>query len=96
MIVVQNHLRIKKEFSERFEKSLSERSHTVDGFPGFIRNEVLRPVQGDSYIVMTYWNSLEDFNRWVGSEEFSKSHSESRLPKDAYAGKGEITVHQVI
>jgi heme-degrading monooxygenase HmoA len=96
MIVVQNHLMVKKEFSERFERSFSERSRSVDGFPGFIRNEVLRPVKGESYIVMTYWDSLEDFNRWVGSEEFRKAHSESHLPKDAFLGKSEITVHQVI
>lgn len=96
MIVVQNHLRVKEEFTEAFEKAFRERAHSVDGFQGFIRNEVLRPVKGEDYIVMTYWNTMEDFDRWLVSDEFRNAHSGARLPHNAFAGESDITVHEII
>ena len=41
--------------------------------PGFISNQVLRPVNDDDpYVVFTLWESRKDFENWVESEEFTQ------------------------
>ena len=67
----------------------------VDSFPWFVKNEVLRPVKGDSYVVMTYWESMEQFQKWMESDSFKKAHSGETLPKEAFAGENTITIHEV-
>lgn len=95
MIVVQNRIPVKAEYREKFEKMFVERSSHLGEFPGFIRNEVMRPVKGDEYIVMTHWESMEHFQKWMDSDAFKQAHSGETLPKDAFAGQNEITIHEV-
>ncbi len=93
MIVVQNHIKVKQEYREEFEKRFSGRVTHLKEFPGFVRNEVMRPIKGDSYIVMTFWESMEAFDAWVNSEEFRKSHSGGN--PEMFDGPNTLSVHQV-
>ncbi len=95
MIVVQNHLPVREEYRKQFEEALIHRESFLTRFEGFIRNDVMRPVMGEDYIILSYWNSMEEFNAWTESEEFLKSH-DSSLPREAFAGKNTVTVHEVI
>ncbi|MDT7669935.1 MAG: hypothetical protein QOC74_2718, partial [Pseudonocardiales bacterium] len=39
--------------------------HAVDGQPGFISFELLRPVSGETrYFVLTHWEDEESFQAW--------------------------------
>ena len=63
------------EFAERFAK----RAGAVSGSEGFIRFELLRPVDGGTrWLVATHWRSEEDFERWLGSEAFERGHAQHR------------------
>ena len=62
--------------------------------PGFIRTEVLRPVKGEHYVVMTYWKSKDDFERWTGSEAHKEAHA-NPPPKEAFTGPNKLEVHEV-
>lgn len=95
MIVVQNHIPVKDEYREQFEDLLTHRESLLSDFNGFIRNDVLKPVMGDNYVIMSFWESMEDFNAWTESEEFRKAHSNS-LPHEAFSGQNFVTVHEVI
>ncbi len=95
MIVVQNHIPVKDEYREQFEELLKSRESYLTKFQGFIRNDILKPVMGDNYIIMSIWDSMEEFNSWTESEEFRKAH-ESSLPKDAFSGDSHVTVHEII
>lgn len=95
MIVVQNSIPVKDEYRKQFEDLLTGRESFLGKFKGFVRNDVLRPVMGSSYIIMTIWESMEDFNAWTESDEFKKAHSNS-LPKDAFADKNVISIHEII
>ncbi|MCU1290643.1 MAG: Antibiotic biosynthesis monooxygenase, partial [Acidobacteria bacterium] len=78
MITVANRIYVKKEYGEAFEKVFRERAKLVDEMPGFVSNQVLRPVNdGDPYVVFTIWNSRQDFLNWVRSEAFIKGHAQS-------------------
>lgn len=49
------------------EKRFANRAHTVDGTPGFLGFQLLRPVKGeDRYFVVTQWESDEAFEAWSG------------------------------
>jgi heme-degrading monooxygenase HmoA len=98
MITVSNRIYVKAEHSEAFEKVFRERARLVDEMPGFISNQVLRPVnEGDPYIVFTLWNSRDDFINWVRSDAFVKGHAQSgTLPKEAYFKPNVLEMHEVV
>ena len=78
MITVANRIYVSPEYQDEFEERFRNRARLVDGMPGFISNQVLRPVNdGDPYIVFTLWESRKDFENWVESEEFRKGHAQS-------------------
>ena len=84
MITVANRIYVAPEYQDTFEERFQNRARLVDRMPGFISNQVLRPVNdGDPYIVFTLWESRKDFENWVESEEFRKGHAQSgTLPKE--------------
>ncbi len=98
MITVANRLYVDARYAEAFEKVFRERAGLVDGMPGFVSNQVLRPVnEGDPYVVLTTWDSREDFMNWVRSEAFVKGHAQSgTLPKEAYTRANALEMHEVI
>jgi heme-degrading monooxygenase HmoA len=98
MITVANRIYVKQEYADAFEKRFRERAGLVDKMPGFISNQVLRPVnEGDPYVVFTVWNSRQDFLNWVRSDEFVKGHAQSgTLPKDAFSRDNVLEMHEVV
>lgn len=98
MITVMNRIFVAEEYADAFEGRFQERAGLVDGMPGFISNQVLRPVNpGDPYIVLTFWESREQFEAWTRSDAFMKGHARSgTLPKEAFTGSNKLEVHQVI
>jgi heme-degrading monooxygenase HmoA len=97
MITVANRIYVKPEYAEAFETAFRDRAGLVDGMPGFVSNQVLRPVNdGDPYVVFTIWNTRQDFLNWVRSDAFTKGHAQSgTLPKDAYPQPNVLEMHEV-
>ena len=61
------------------EKRFAARSNMVDGVPGFLGFELLRPADdGDRYFVYSRWESEEAFEAWTESSEFKAAHE--RVP----------------
>lgn len=98
MITVANRIYVNPEYAEAFEQRFRERAGLVDKMPGFISNQVLRPVNdGDPYVVFTLWNSRQDFLNWVRSDEFVKGHAQSgSLPKEAFTKSNVLEMHEVV
>ena len=98
MITVANRIFVAPEFAEQFEEAFRKRAGLVDGMPGFIFNQVLRPVNpGDPYIVLTLWNARADFEAWIRSDEFMQGHAKSgSLPTEAFTAQNKLEVHEVI
>lgn len=73
MITVANRIYVAPEYAAAFEQRFRDRAGLVDQMPGFISNQILRPVNdGDPYVVFTFWNSREDFLNWVRSDALLK------------------------
>ena len=69
VIVVANRISVATGWETDFESRWKGRKYLLGQLPIFVRNEVLRSLQGN-YIVKTYWETMEDFERWTRSEEF--------------------------
>jgi heme oxygenase (mycobilin-producing) len=98
VITVANRIYVTPEYAEAFEQRFRERAMLVDQMPGFISNQVLRPVnEGEPYVVFTTWNSRQDFLNWVRSDAFVKGHAQSgSLPKEAFSRSNELEMHEVV
>ncbi|WP_026298851.1 antibiotic biosynthesis monooxygenase family protein [Deinococcus aquatilis] len=98
MITVMNRIAVQPEYAQQFEARFLDRARLVDEMPGFVSNQVLRPVNpGDPYIVLTLWNSREEFEAWTSSDAFIKGHARSgSLPKEAFSGPNKLEIHEVI
>jgi heme-degrading monooxygenase HmoA len=98
MITVSNRIYVKPEYAEAFEARFRDRVGLVDQMPGFVSNQVLRPVnEGDPYVVFTVWQSRQNFLDWVRSDAFVKGHAQSgTLPKEAFAGANVLEMHEVV
>jgi heme-degrading monooxygenase HmoA len=74
MFVMMNRMTVPHEKREMFEKMFLSRAKAVDRRPGFLKAEILRPKEGNEYVVMTHWESESAFDGWVGSEEYREGH----------------------
>ncbi len=58
MITTANRIFVNPEYADLFEENFRNRAGLVDRMPGFVSNQLLRPVNpGDPYIVLTVWES---------------------------------------
>ena len=81
MFVFISHLTVPEADQPELERHFRERSRRVDGFPGFLYLQLLRPQAGDAtHTFLTAWESREAFRRYMRSEEHAASHS--REPKE--------------
>jgi heme-degrading monooxygenase HmoA len=95
VLVVSNRIPVAKGWEEDFERRWKQRKWSIAQSPGFIRTEVLRPMKGDDYVVMTYWRSKEDFEHWTESQAFMEAHANTP-PKEAFTGPSKLEVHEII
>lgn len=73
--VAINFIDCQDHYRSRFEELFSTRAKAIDRIPGFKRMQVLRPKkEGESYLIVSYWESEENFRSWTGSPEFIEGH----------------------
>jgi heme-degrading monooxygenase HmoA len=73
-VVVINAVTVPPERRSEFEQRFAARAGQVSHAEGFEAFELLRPSDGDRYLVYTRWHSREDFERWMGSSQFAAGH----------------------
>lgn len=95
MIVVSNRIQVAKGQEAEFEKRFQGRAGLVEHMAGFVRLEILRPIKGDYYIVLTHWRDEASFRAWTDSAEFKEAHSQ-RPPAEIFAGPSLFEMHEVI
>ncbi len=99
MIMVVNRIAVAEGFGEQFEARFRNRAQLVDKRPGFVRWELQRPIKGDTYNVVTYWESVQDFEAWTSSPEFQQGHTHrtgDAPPKEMFRGKSVLEIHEVV
>ena len=98
MLVVTNRIFVNPDHVAVFEHTFLTRSGLVDNMPGFLFNQVLRPVNaGDPYVILTAWQSRQEFETWVKSPEFLQGHARSgTLPAETYSQPSKLEIFDVI
>ena len=94
MIVVANRFSVADGYGEQFVERFSGSEGDVASQPGFVKFELLRPVDADTHVAMTYWESEEDFRAWTDTEDFHAAHADSP-PEGMFEGHPNLEIHEV-
>ena len=78
---VFNNIPVSDEGRPVFEDRFKSRAGLIDKEPGFVAMRVLRPLDSDTYVVLTQWDQEESFKNWQSSQAYNKAH-EKRGTKD--------------
>jgi heme-degrading monooxygenase HmoA len=85
-----------EELGEAFVSALGDRSHLVDGFPGFQRLEVLAPANsGGDWVLATWWESRDDLRRWLRSDEHAQTHERTPDSIRPFLRSARVEVYEV-
>lgn len=98
MIVATSYVKVASpEAGEAFAAAMAARSRLVETFPGFTRYEFrLERGKEPRYVVVTWWETREDLQRYLSSPEHRSTHE--KLPELIRAGLGppHVEIHEVL
>lgn len=61
--------------SEEVRQAFVERPHLVDAAPGYVRMEVLRPLDNpDEFWLITHWTDQASYHTWHRGHTYHESH----------------------
>lgn len=76
MFIALSRFVVRNGMEEDVRKAFLDRPHLVDGAPGFVRMEVLRPLgQPEEFWLVTWWDDEASFDAWHRSHTYSESHA---------------------
>ncbi len=94
-VVKINAIEVPEGAGPELEKRFAARLGAVDGAPGFISFELLRPVSGETrYFVMTHWEDDESFQAWMKGSGMAAHAGERAKPVGTGASVLEFEVVQ--
>lgn len=77
-IVRINAISVPPQAGPELEKRFGARAGAMEGVPGFLGFQLLRPTRGEErYFVVTHWADEESFDRWT-NREGEQMHGEER------------------
>lgn len=95
MVVAMFRMTVNDGRGQDLEQAFARRMGLVDQAPGFVAFDLLRPVEGTEYVVMTRWQTVEDFRRWRESEAHARAHERPEMP-GVFAGMPKLDLFQVV
>ena len=74
-VIKINAITVPEDSGSELGKRFAARHSSMEGTPGFKGFELLQPTdERTTWLVITRWDSEEDFENWRNSQEFQKSH----------------------
>lgn len=93
--VVINALTVPPGQEAELESRFAARAGSVEQAPGFEAFELLRPAEGDRYLVYTRWASEADFEAWSSAHTTGAGHGPPGGPPPV-ATASVVTRHAVV
>ncbi|MDQ0217599.1 antibiotic biosynthesis monooxygenase [Peribacillus cavernae] len=98
--VVMNNIPVTEEGRPLFEYRFKNRAGMIEKEPGFIAIRVLRPVNSDTYVIFTEWESQSDFKNWQTSTSFQQAHKKPNMEtvdttKKIFSGSSYVTQYSL-
>lgn len=79
MYVVMNELHVPVEGRENVANRFTESNKKMKQVPGCIDFMFLNPEEDENFqIVLTKWETKEDYQNWVSSDDFKHAHKKRR------------------
>lgn len=78
--IVMNHIPVTDEGRPVFEDNFKKRKHVAEHYDGFQAFRLLKPRKGNTYVVLTQWQSKVSYEQWKNSTDFQKSHVNIKPP----------------
>ncbi|CAM3977956.1 antibiotic biosynthesis monooxygenase family protein [Alkalicoccus chagannorensis] len=79
MYVVMNRLHVPPEGRENVASRFSESAEKMREVPGCLDFMFLHPEEEENHpVVLTKWESREDYENWIHSDAFKKAHKPRR------------------
>ncbi|MBP3951434.1 antibiotic biosynthesis monooxygenase family protein [Bacillus suaedae] len=72
--VVMNNIPVTEEGRATFEERFKNRAGLVETEPGFQTIRILRPLDDDTYVVVTIWDDEQSFKNWQESNSYKNAH----------------------
>ncbi|WP_150460343.1 antibiotic biosynthesis monooxygenase family protein [Nesterenkonia ebinurensis] len=87
-VIKINAITVPQDSDDELGRRFAARHGSMDGTPGFQGYELLQPTdERNVWLVITRWDSEEDFENWRNSQHFAKSHGEGEgAPKKKPVG----------
>jgi len=80
MFIVLSKFVVANDMTEEVKMAFKNRPHLVENAHGFVRLDVMTPVENPNEIwLITYWRDEESYQLWHHSSEHHKSHQ--NIPK---------------
>lgn len=97
-VVKINAISVPPQAGAELEKRFAARAGTVEGSPGFLGFQLLRPVAGDDrYFVVTQWEDEESFAAWRdGSARAAHATPEGEAPRPPVSTGADLLEFEVV
>ncbi|WP_433801635.1 antibiotic biosynthesis monooxygenase family protein [Actinomycetospora sp. CA-084318] len=94
-VVKINAITVPPERREQMEERFAGNRGSMDGTPGYLGFELLRPTSGDDrYFVITRWESDEAFRAWRSGSTPDAAHAQER--RDPTATGADLLEFEVV
>jgi heme oxygenase (mycobilin-producing) len=75
MFVALSQFTVVNGMANEVKEAFRKRPHLVDAEPGFIRLDVITPVENpDEFWLLTYWTDEQSFRQWHRGHTYHSSH----------------------
>jgi len=89
--VVMNNIPVMDDSKAVFEHRFKHGTNEVEHMPGFQAFRLLRPLKGNTYVALTQWQSVSDYEYWRDTPTFQKAHEKYKVKKSAYYAERPFT-----
>jgi heme-degrading monooxygenase HmoA len=94
MFVASSRFVVQNGMEEEVRLAFRSRPHIVDHASGFMRMEVLRPLdRPQEFWLMTWWTDETSFSDWHRSHDYHDCHA--GIPKGLKLLQGSVEIHRL-
>jgi heme oxygenase (mycobilin-producing) len=99
---VLNNIPVREEGRPVFEYRFSQRTGLIEKEPGFAAIRVLRPMDTDTYVILTIWDKESSFKNWQQSKAYEKAHQKRGTSegidqqKSIFSGPSYVTTYHIV
>lgn len=82
--IVMNNIPLTEDGKPVFENRIKNKQPHLDTFYGYIAYRVLKPLKGNRYVILTQWESQEDYENWEERDGYRSFFDKETIQQPAY------------